>query len=146
MESKGQMAIFYEGCRIIKLNEQVRAGTAAFFFPRERHSVTENGEDRRKNCSCEREEKRVIKGTETYCISEGLIDFFPSAAVQLFQTCCMLAGWGVGVGGQKKPAVVGSGWFFDFQGQFLVGWNKKDASEIPSFPVFPAIGAYRSIG
>lgn len=30
MESKGQMVIFYEGCRIIKVNEQVSFGGATF--------------------------------------------------------------------------------------------------------------------
>lgn len=108
MESKGQMAIFYEGCRIIKLNEQVRAGTATFFFSRERHGVTENGEDRRKNCSCEREEKRAITGTETYCISEGLIDFFPPQ-----QRCSyfkLVARWEGG--GRVGAEEASSGWFW----------------------------------
>lgn len=58
------MAIFYEGCRIIKLNEQVCFGTAAFLH--ECDGVTENRDDKRKNCNYEREEKTVIKGTETY--------------------------------------------------------------------------------
>lgn len=64
MESKGQMAIFYEGCRIIKLNEQVCFGVAAF-FSHKRDGVTENGDHKRKNCNYVRE-KTVIKGTETY--------------------------------------------------------------------------------
>lgn len=107
MESKGQMAIFYEGCRIIKLNEQVRAGTADS-FSRERHSVTENGEDRGKNGSCEREEKRVITGTETYCISEGLIDFFPLSSGAVISNLLHASRVG-GVGGAEEAS---SGWFW----------------------------------
>lgn len=62
MESKGQMAIFYEGCRIIKLNEQICFGTAAFFH--ERDSVTENRHDKRKNCNYVA--GGLDKGKETY--------------------------------------------------------------------------------
>lgn len=48
------MVIFYEGCRIIKLNERVCFARAAF----SRHDGDgENRHEKRKSCKCDGEEK-----------------------------------------------------------------------------------------
>lgn len=105
-----------------------------FFFPASATAWLKTERTEGRIVAARGRRRELSQGQRHTVFLKVSLTFFPLSSGAVISNL-LRAGRVVGGWGQKKPAVVGSGWFRDFQGQFLVGWNKKDASEsIPSIP------------